>query len=258
MPTEAGTTLIPSHLQVALRRRLRLPLPMIARRCNGRSCRRRLDDLGDHRASCPVSGRLRRRAGPLEKAWARVLREAGVRIQENVLLRDTNLPGIAANDQRAIEIIAHGVPWYHGVPLACDASMVSPLHADGSVWEAADEEDGVALARAEQHKRTTYHELVHSDRCRLVVLACETGGRWSKQSLALVRDLAWAKAQQAPPMIRANLRQAYFARWTGLLAVCMQDTLASSLLDDNCMLGQGQTGQEPSWSDLLLDEGMRT
>ena len=81
VPTGLETTLTPERLHVSLRRRLRLPLPMAPQRCNGRACRRELDALGDHWAACPVSGRLRRRGLPLERAWARVLREAGVRVQ---------------------------------------------------------------------------------------------------------------------------------------------------------------------------------
>ena len=98
LPTSPEMRLTPERMQVALRRRLRLPLPLVARRCNGRSCMQELDALGDHWASCPVSGRLRRRGLPLERTWARVLREAGVRVQWNVMLRDTNLPGIQADE----------------------------------------------------------------------------------------------------------------------------------------------------------------
>ena len=35
----------------------------------------------------------------------------------------------------------------HGVPLACDATMLSPLHADGTPWPYAAVRDGVALER---------------------------------------------------------------------------------------------------------------
>jgi hypothetical protein len=64
MPTSAGTTLEPIRMQVALRRRLRWPLPAGGGRCVGRSCQSRLDVLGDHMASCHLSGRLSRRAKP--------------------------------------------------------------------------------------------------------------------------------------------------------------------------------------------------
>ena len=65
-----------------------------------------------------------------------------------MLLRDTSLTGIEATDGRALEIVATGLPLEHGIPLGCDATLVSPLHADGTPWPAADVTPGVALARA--------------------------------------------------------------------------------------------------------------
>ena len=49
-----------------------------------------------------------------------------------------------AADRREIELVATGLRWHQGVPLACDATLVSPLHADGTPWAGADEVDGVA------------------------------------------------------------------------------------------------------------------
>ncbi len=116
LPTSAGATLEPIRVQVALRRRLRWPLPVGAGACSGRSCRRRLDALGDHMASCHLSGRLGRRSKPLERTWARVFREAGARVAENVYLRDTTLQGIRPNDGRRLEIVATGLPMHRGAP----------------------------------------------------------------------------------------------------------------------------------------------
>ena len=92
--------------------------------------------------------------------------------------------------------------------MACDATLVSPLHADGSPWQVADETDAVAIARAEEDKRATYPEMVASSQCRLVVLACETGGRWSDTCVALRAALAAHKAEAAPPLLRATARAA--------------------------------------------------
>ena len=75
VPTSPATTLLPVLFQICLRRRLRLPLMLSNRRCEG--CRAILDSLGDHRAACSVSGRLRRRAKPIELAWSAVFTEAG-------------------------------------------------------------------------------------------------------------------------------------------------------------------------------------
>ena len=228
-----------------------MPLPIGPRQCNGRSCRRDLDPLGDHWASCPVSGRLRRRGLPLERTWARVLREAGVRVQWNVFGSETSVPNIAADDGRRVEIVATGFHWHQGVPLACDATLVSPLHADGTPWEGAAEEDGVAIARAEETKRDTYPELVASSRCRLVVLACETGGRWSSTCSALLRALATRKAEEAPSRLRGAALTAWAVRWWSMLSVAQQTALAATLAAD--VLGDldGWAGEPPPLADIL-------
>ena len=57
-----------------LLRRLRLPLPLTARRCQ---CGRLLDVFGHHRAACATVGVLGRRGFALESAARRVCREAG-------------------------------------------------------------------------------------------------------------------------------------------------------------------------------------
>ncbi|CAE7232384.1 GOR [Symbiodinium natans] len=59
IPTDEGTQFLPLDMQVALRRRLRLPLPMASSRCGGHGepgCRAVVDQLGDHRAACARSG----------------------------------------------------------------------------------------------------------------------------------------------------------------------------------------------------------
>ena len=66
------------YLRALFLRRLRLPLPLSARKG-----RRPLDPLGDHRAACARSGALRSHGCPLERAAARVCREAGARVTTN-------------------------------------------------------------------------------------------------------------------------------------------------------------------------------
>ena len=245
-PTSPATTMCPLHMQVAIRRRLRWPLPLGPRRCNGASCRRTLDDLGDHWASCTRSGRVRKRARPLEQAWARVFRESGARVQENVFLRDTRLPNIHARDGRRLEIIASGLPLHRGVPLGVDATLVSPLHADGSPWAGAAENHSVAIRRGEADKAATYSELVGSDALRLVTLACEVGGRWSSECVQTLRALATARARAAPSCIRASARHAWSTRWWTLLSVAQQSALAASLTDDAVGAVPGCDGEAPS------------
>ena len=62
-----------------------------------------------------------------------MLREARGRVRENVPLWTMGLEQpVPETDRRAIELVALGLPLYHGLPLACGATVASPLHADGS------------------------------------------------------------------------------------------------------------------------------
>ena len=185
--------------------------------------------------------------------WARVCREAGARVTENVLLRNTGLPGIGANDSRRLEIIATGLPLHRGVPLGIDATLVSPVRADGTPWPRAAKEDGVAIARAERAKATTYPELVASPVVRLVTVAMEVGGRMSTTSLQLLRHLARAKARAAPAALQSTARAAWVARWTRLLSVAAQCALAATLVDDAVVVLDGRDGSTPSHADVCLD-----
>ena len=246
----------PLRFLTVLRRRLRLPLPLGPAR--GR-CGHPLDELGDHAAACAASGLLKLRAGPQEKAWGQVLREAGARVQgsgvpggRNQYLRDMGLE-TEVTDDRAVELVARDLPLYHGLPLACDATLASPLHANGTARPGADEHAGTAIAASEDAKAVKYPELCNSQRVRLMVLASEVGGRWSDASLDFVRRLAAAKAAGAPPPLREATATALQARWWALLAVATQDALAATLLGDAPHLLHGNPAEEEPLGRLLLE-----
>ena len=84
-----------------------------------------------------------------------VCREAGARVSANVFLRDLDLP-IGAMDQRQIEVIAEALPVFHGAQLAIDATLVSPLRADGEPHRHCPDEDGAALTSARRRKERTH------------------------------------------------------------------------------------------------------
>ena len=102
----------------------------------------------------------------------------------------------------------------------CDATFLSPLHADGSPHPGAADTDGVVLARADNDKRTRiYREVEDCSSVELVVLGCELGGRWNQAAISLVTELARHKVQTAPPMLRASAQQAWANRWWAKLGV---------------------------------------
>ena len=172
---------------------------------------------------------------------------------ENVFMRDMGVPGITAQDGRRLEILATGLPLHRGVPLAVDASMVSPLHADGRPWARADTVDGVGVRRAEDHKKTTYPELAGSSVVRLTTVACEVGGRWSEASLTLLRGLAAARAREAPFPLRRATAGAWRARWLARLSVAQQDALAATLVDDGVVALDAPGAAGPSDVDVWVD-----
>ena len=96
----------------------------------------------------------------MEKTWARVLREAGARVRERVFLSAAAVPGVDPADGRHIDVVASGLPYGRGVPVAVDAPLVSPVHANSSALPQADVVAGVALRAAERRKAATYPELV--------------------------------------------------------------------------------------------------
>ena len=60
--------------------------------------------------------------------------------------------------------------------------------------------NGAVLARARVDKERKYVELMDAEP-RLVVIAVETGGRWSNEALASLDSLASARARELPPCV---------------------------------------------------------
>ncbi|CAK0815499.1 unnamed protein product, partial [Prorocentrum cordatum] len=235
LPTTEGHVFKPARFLAALRRRLRLPLPLLPHTCGAAAhpgCRARLDTLGDHLAACPRTGLLARRAKPLERAWARVAREAGGRVVPQQLLRDTNAVLHNPLDRRQLDLVVYGIS-PNGVPLCCDSTMVSPLRRDGWHRPRTFDTDGAALLVAEK-----------------------VGGRWGRDSLQLVRLLAKQKARAAPALLRRSAELAYTNRWWGFLNVAAQDSLMATLTGDGYLALGGAGGVRLSLRFLLAQRAL--
>ena len=180
--------------------------PLAPARCR---CGRPLDALGDHVAVSPLSGVLRARGGPVERAAGRVCREAGATVATNILVRDLNLSA-ARHDERRIEAIANGLPLWGGSQLAVDTTLVSPLTSAGMPRRRRGSTAGVAVAEARRAKEGTYPEFAAAHRCRLVVLGLEVGGRWSAEAATFIRLLARAQARRSQ---RAACVADFVGRW---------------------------------------------
>ena len=251
VPSESCFVLPPLRFQVAVRRRLRWPLPLSGGPCS-RCCPQELDPLGDHAAACPTAGRLGVRARPVEKTWARVLREASGRVRENFFLRDAGLPTVGPEDGRRVEVVVTGLPHEHGVPMALDATVVSCTHADGRPFPGATAGRRSTFTRAERLKRATYPELTDSSVLKLKTVACTTGGAWNNTALDVLAEAADARARSEVPVLRTTARRAWCQRWTGMLSVCVQSSLAATLVNDGASLLEGSPQDQPLSLDVWL------
>ena len=154
---------------------------------------------------------LGRRGFALESAAARVCREAGARVGTNILVRDLDLPQ-GRPDSRQLEVVADGLPLFHGAQLAIDTPLVSPVGRDGLPRSRCAREDGAALTIARRRKERTCPELTgRFGRAKLVVFGCEVGGGGS---LRLRRSCGSSprKARTEPVPQQTRARAAWLRR----------------------------------------------
>ena len=203
-PTCRVTRMESELFRVLLLRRLRMPLPLSVRSCCVAVVLICLGTTGQHAAGQGFS------AGEdlLSKAlWNRSAREAGARVSTNVMITDLDIAG-SNTDARRLEVVAEGLSIFGGVL------------------------DGVALQLARRRKEVRFPELSGSHgRARLVVIAGEVGGRWSRETQAFLQSLAHCKAQGAPRILRASAEVAWYRRWCSLLVCSAAKAVAVSLLE---------------------------
>ena len=184
--------------------------------CHCSTAKCTLDVLGDHRSACPTTGVLGPRGAPLERAAVRVCREAGARVASNVFLRNMNI-GLPLADCRRVEVLANGLPLWQGAQVAVDTTSVCLVSRYETARPGAAQAPGSAAQQAARRKRwKVYSELVAAQRCKLVVLGFECGGRMDAEAFGFIRRL---KARASlPPSLNFNAG-----------AVCPQD--AATTLD---------------------------
>ena len=109
-----------------------------------------------------------------------------------------------------------------GAQLAVDTTLVSALHGDGRPRRGASERDGVALLAEFLGVRC---------RARLVVLAVEVGGRFSRETSGFISEVARARARSKTALMRKRAEQAWRMRWCGLFGCAAAKAFAASLLE---------------------------
>ena len=152
-----------------------------------------------------------------------------------------------------LEVVMDGLELFNGAQLAVDTTLVSALHANGTVFRKGATVGGEALKRARARMERTYPELAGEGGCaRLVVFAAEVGGRWSKKASQFVRALAWGKkAQSVPESTQAQVAHAWNRRWRKLLACTAAKSFANTLLEHASLTAAG--GITPSEADMMRD-----
>ena len=238
LPFSRETTFTPERYRALLCVRLRLDPPLAAFKC---ACGASLDAKGCPRSACSTVGVLVRRGVPPEIAMARICREAGARVQTNVMLRDLNV-SVSPADTRKIEVIVNGAPCFGGMQLAVDTTLVSALRGNGCP---RGPRAGQAIREAERAKHGRYPELDGQGRCKLIVVAMEVHGRWGHSAARLVQSLAKWKAQSMPRLLRRSAEHLWFSRWTSLLACATQQGYAASLLEQPLGESACVNGSEP-------------
>ena len=116
-------------------------------------------------------------------------------VRKNVFLKDMNVE-VGAEDARQIEVLAQDLPYFGGAQLAVDVTLRCVLSCEGEAHPHAADTDGAVLLKARADKEMTCPEVATSGRCRLVVMAIETGGRWSEEAAEMIQLLSHAKARR--------------------------------------------------------------
>jgi len=102
--------------------------------------------------------------------------------------------------------------------------------------------------------------LALEERCKLVVLGLEVGGRCSQEATFFIELLAQHKARQAPPILQHSITTALIARWSALLTHAAQQAFAATLVETPQALANhtNTEGNEPTFSQLLAEAPPQT
>ena len=170
-------------------------------------------------------------------------------------LRSLNLKSVLPTDDRRMECVADDLPLPHGGKVAVNCTLVSPLRRNGAARPRAHKEEGAALADSFKRKQTRYPELCRQGtRCQLVFAGMEVGGRWGQDACDFVSFLAFARARDAPPLLKGSAYRARQRRWIAMLSVAGMRAFAGILLHGDARSTEASDGREPTLGQLLGDE----
>ena len=113
--------------------------------------------------------------------------------------------------------------------------------------------DGIVCNTARAEKERTHRELIAGNRYRLVVVALETGGRWSTEALEFVECLAHARARETPATLAQSAFLAWRKPWSRMVSISCARAFATLLLAGPRDLHAvaGADGGSPDAADLF-------
>ena len=214
----------PSH-QLALHRRLRMPLPICHGRCGPtHGCGAQADRLGDHALACPRTGLLARRAKVVERAWVRVAREAvgaeGQVVPQQWLVH-TTAPGVRAEDRRRLDLV---IAQRLRAVLRCDTGIATNAH-------------GTTTARAQGPRSSS---------------CLEAKSEGASTAMRTVWYETWF-GYGLTEALRAAGASGWTRRWWGMLSVAVQQAVASIALGQPWPQPPNATSVEGPPLDRVLD-----
>ena len=207
-------------MQIALRRRLRLPLPFCSSGCGPNpGCGGAMVPYGDHALACPRTGLLGpdvpKSSSARGSAWHVRPSESKVRSCRSSGSPTPPLQASQPTTAAASDLIVYGAFTSTEERCATTEHWCPPLQERVTRILAPLRWTGAALKVAERHKHCTYPELARGGPQKLLVLGSEIGGRWSTAAQGFVRDLVRLRAFRAPPAVRAAASSGWARRWWG-------------------------------------------
>ena len=109
--------------------------------------------------------------------------------------------------------------------------------------------DRAVLHRARGDKEAKYRERLQGNRCHLVVVGVETGGRWSSEAATFVDHFASGRVREVPSVSRRSAHLAFRRKWMRMIAISCNRAFAASLVSEmrGGTRGGVRTAPGPTW-----------
>ena len=143
---------------------------------------------------------------------------------ERMLCR-THIP-VPSGDQRRMDLVVPGLNVARGRPLFCDVTVVTPITGAGLARSGTSNRGGSLLEECERDNDSTYAEVQSSGLGVLYCLGAEVYGRWSKQCIELLPELARERSRGLHPRLRKSTSLILQHRWAGVLGIGLQKAVA--------------------------------